>query len=273
MDTSPNSHAQHLFDGIAAWYDLPAELFSFFQYGQWRRFLLARLGPGPGDLMLDLCTGTAGVAMAATRRYGGRVVGVDLSPQMIRRARREVQRRGLTQQVPLLLGRAESLPFPDCSFDTVCFTFLLRYVQQPEATLAEVARVLKPGGRLASLEFGVPEGAITGGLWRLYTHGILPLLAWPVSHGWRRVGAFLGPSISQFSQAHPVASLRHMWEGAGMEDVHAQGLSLGGALVMWGTKTMQATEDSQRSRWAVTEVEDEDRSETGLLRERGRNVA
>jgi demethylmenaquinone methyltransferase/2-methoxy-6-polyprenyl-1,4-benzoquinol methylase len=236
MAEDKNRHAQGLFDGIAAGYDSLAELFSFLQYGRWRRFLVSQLGTAPDDMVLDLCTGTAGVAVAVARRFRSQVVGVDLSGEMLLRARRKVRGMGLTARVPLVVGRAESLPFREECFDAVCFTFLLRYVQDPEATLREVTRVLKPGGRLASLEFAVPDHGVARRLWLLYTRGAMPLLSWPLSPGWRRVGAFLGPSIEGFYEAHHWEQLQGIWERAGIGGVRTRRLSWGGAVVMWGRK-------------------------------------
>src|SRR5438477_12034390 len=99
----------------------------------------------------------------------------------------------------LVRARAEQLPFPDASFDHVTFTYLLRYVDDPAATLRELARVLRPGGRLATLEFGVPTGVLFP-LWWAYTRVGLPLAGRLVSAKWREVGAFLGPSIQAVYQ-------------------------------------------------------------------------
>ena len=186
---------------------------------------------------MDLCTGTAGVAMQTFRTSGCRVVGVDLSGKMLNMARHKVSRAGMERQLELVMGRAEGLAFADASFDAACFTYLLRYVDDPEATLQEVVRVLKPGGRLASLEFGVPPNTLARSLWYLYTRGALPLTAGLISRGWREVGAFLGPSISRFYRSYPVERIQGMWINVGIHDVQVQRLSLGGAVVMWGTKT------------------------------------
>ena len=236
MDSSRNRHARGLFDGIASQYDLLAELFSFFQNGRWRRYLVSRLESGPGDTVLDLCTGTAGVAMKLARGSGSRVIGVDLSEGMLRQARRNVGRAGLQSSIGLVMGRAEGLAFADASFDAVAFTYLLRYVDEPEATLTEVVRVLKPGGRLASLEFGLPENGIARGLWYGYTRGVLPFAAGLTSRGWRDVGGFLGPSISRLHREYPVERIREMWLNLGMREVQVKRLSLGGGVVMWGNK-------------------------------------
>lgn len=185
---------------------------------------------------MDLCTGTAGVAIQVARTFGSRVVGVDLSTQMLYRARRKVARVGLEDEVLLLAGRAEDLAFPDSCFDAACFTYLLRYVDDPEATLREIVRVLKPGGRLVSLEFGVPESRMVRSLWLAYTKVVLPLAARLISTGWREVGGFLGPSIARFHRSYPVEQLQRIWIDSGIPDVQVKRLSLGGAVVMWGAE-------------------------------------
>ena len=236
MDSDRNRHAAWLFDGIVERYDLLAQLFSFGQTGRWTRRLVSRLEPKPGDLVLDLCTGTGRVARQMVWRSSSRVVGVDLSAGMLDQAGRRVKRNGLDKRIALVRGRAEGLPFPDGCFDAVCFTYLLRYVDDPQVTLSEIVRVLKPGGHLASLEFGVPPNGMVRGLWFVYTRAVLPAAAGLISPGWREVGKFLGPSICRLYRSHTVGDIREMWMNAGVPDARVERLSLGGAVVMWGTK-------------------------------------
>ena len=236
MDYHRNRHARQLFDGIAGQYDWVPGLFSFFQYQRWRRYLVSRLQPGPDAMVLDLCTGTAGVAMQTARTHNCRVVGVDLSPKMLSRAQDNLSSNGLASQVPLVMGRAEDLAFADGCFDAVCVTFLLRYVDDPESTMLEIIRVLKPGGHLLSLEFGVPPNPIARVLWHVYTRVVLPVAGALVSRGWRNVGAFLGPSISHLYRSYNEDNLRELWLRQGILDVQVKRLSFGGAVVMWGTK-------------------------------------
>ncbi|MEK7806267.1 MAG: class I SAM-dependent methyltransferase, partial [Chloroflexota bacterium] len=162
------------------------------------------------------------------------------SPEMLRRAQHRISQGAFERDITLLLGRAEDLAFADECFDAVCFTYLLRYVDDPESTLREIVRVLKPGGSLVSLEFGVPRNIVVRGLWYAYTRGALPLMVRAVSPGWRRVGTFLGPSISEFYRAHPIDQIQRMWVKAGISDVRTKRLSLGGGVVMWGTKVRGA---------------------------------
>ena len=176
------------------------------------------------------------VIVAHLRRRVRRVVGVDLSGRMIEQAQRNVRALRLDPTVALVKGRAESLPFSDQSFDAVVFTFLFRYVRDPQATLCELSRVLRPGGQLVSLEFFVPRSPVFHALWLLYTRLVLPLGTRFLSPGWREVGSFLGPSISSFYREHPLEELNQMWARAGIDSVWTRVLSLGSAVVMWGRK-------------------------------------
>ena len=236
MDTTKNRWTRQLFDGIADQYDLLLELLTFWQNRRWHRFLIARLGAGTGDRVLDLCTGTGGVAIQIARQRKSRVTGLDLSQNMLRKGGQNVRRQGLGSLITLVQGRAEEMGFPDDSFDAVAFTYLLRYVDDVEATLKEIVRVLKPGGRLASLDFAVPQHSLFRALWLLYTRAVLPGVVRVISPGWRRVGAFLGPNISQFYSHYDVEDIRRIWMDAGITDASLRRMSLGGAVIMWGTK-------------------------------------
>ena len=231
-----NRLARRLFNGVADGYEGPARLFSLMQYRRWQRFLVSQVAASPQTLVLDVATGTGLVAMDLARASGTRVVGLDLAEGMIEQARRNLQTEGLGSKVSLLRGRAEDLPFSDGSFDAVVFTFLLRYVDDPQATLGELARVLRPGGRMASLEFFVPQNPVLHGLWLLHTRLVMPLASRLLSPGWREVGSFLGPSISDFYRRHTLDDVERMWGRAGIANAQTSLLSLGGAVVTWGQK-------------------------------------
>src|ERR671938_316505 len=135
----------------------------------------------------------------------------------------------------VVLADADRLPFADASFDGLSFTYLLRYVDDPRGTLRELARVGRPGGSIASLEFGVPEG-LWRGAWELYVRAGLPLAGRAISPGWGEVGRFLGPSIRRFATEHPPERLLALWRDAGVEDVRIRRLTFGGGAVIWGRR-------------------------------------
>src|SRR4051812_11401185 len=211
--------ARELFAPLGPTYDRYANLLSFGQDPRWRRFLVSRVAAGPGSQVLDVATGTCAVAIELVRRHGCRVVGVDRSPEMLAAGRERVERAGLAEQIELREGRAESLPFDDASFDALTFTYLLRYVDDPGATLRELARVVRPGGTIAALEFGVPPAPVWRALWELWVRIGLPGAGRVLSPGWHEVGRFLGPSIRGHYERYPLAELGRLWVEAGIEDV------------------------------------------------------
>jgi len=225
-------HAQALFAPLGPTYDRYAALLSFGQDPRWRRFLVSRTRAHPGDTVLDVATGTGAVAAELIRRKGCTVVGLDQSPDMLAEARRR-----LSPGVELVEGDADHLPFPDESFAALTFTYLMRYVDDPAATLRELARVVRPGGTIAGLEFGVPPSPAARALWRLYVGVGLPLAGRAISPGWREVGEFLGPSIERLWERLPLDRLLGLWRDAGIEDVSFRRLSLGGGIVIWGRRT------------------------------------
>ncbi len=231
-----NRFAQHLFTPLPQRYDRLAELLSFGQNGRWRREMISRIEPAPGQSVLDVASGTAGVALGLARA-GAIVVGVDLTEQMLRQGQRNVADARMGDRIQLVAGRAEQLPFDDAAFDALTFTYLLRYVVDPEATLRELARVVKPGARVASLEFMLPPSPFWRFWWWLYTRLLLPA-GGLVTGGreWFAVGRFLGPSISGHYRRYPLPWTVEAWRRAGFADGGARVLSLGGGLVMWGTR-------------------------------------
>lgn len=235
-----NRFARDLFAPLPARYDRLAEILSFGQNGQWRSAMVGRVLPATG-VILDVASGTAGVALQLADRSGAesgvRIVGVDLTEEMLRLGRRRVAAAGMADRVSLVAGRAERLPFPDAYFDALTFTYLLRYVSDPQATLTELARVVKPGGMVASLEFCVPAGPFWRSAWWAYTRLLLPagglLLG---GREWLEVGRFLGPNISAHYRRYPVAWTVEAWQKAGLTEVGTRVMSLGGGLVMWGRR-------------------------------------
>jgi demethylmenaquinone methyltransferase/2-methoxy-6-polyprenyl-1,4-benzoquinol methylase len=230
-----NRFAQRLFSPLPNRYDRLAELLSFGQNGRWRRALVDHLVDASPGLVLDVATGPAGVALQIAARTGARVVGLDVTEAMLHQARDNVASAGA--RISLALGRGEQLPFPDSSFDAVSFTYLLRYVDDPAAAIKELTRVLKPGGVMANLEFNVPTSRFWHFWWVGYTRMVLPVAGWATGgREWFDVGRFLGPNISAHYARYPVSWTVAAWRAAGMVEVGARPMSLGGGLVMWGRR-------------------------------------
>jgi demethylmenaquinone methyltransferase / 2-methoxy-6-polyprenyl-1,4-benzoquinol methylase len=220
--------ARQLFAPLGPSYDRVGAALSFGQDPRWRRFLVSRL-PRDGGHVLDVATGT-GLVAAQLRRLGFGVTGVDQSPGMLAEAKRR-----FGADVELVEASAELLPFDASAFDHLTFTYLLRYVSDPGATLAELARVVRPGGVIASLEFGVPRG-LPRPAWELYVRAGLPVAGRLLRHGWSEVGDFLGDSIRSYWEAYPLERQLELWFEAGIRGVEVRRLSLGGGVVTWGRR-------------------------------------
>jgi demethylmenaquinone methyltransferase/2-methoxy-6-polyprenyl-1,4-benzoquinol methylase len=227
--------ALELFDGLERRYDSLSAAFSFWQDPRWRSALVDALELHGGERVLDVATGTGLVAAEIAARADCMIVGVDQSAAMLAAARARFGGRG-GAAVELLQAEAERLPFPDESFDVVSFTYLLRYVDDPPSAMRELARVLRPGGTIASVEFGVPPFAPARWAWRLYTEIGLPLLGRAFSGEWEQVGRFLGPSIRGFYAAHPEQRIIGYWGEAGLEHVRLRRMSFGAGVVMSARK-------------------------------------
>jgi demethylmenaquinone methyltransferase/2-methoxy-6-polyprenyl-1,4-benzoquinol methylase len=222
--------ALDLFAPLGPTYERYARLLSLGQDPRWRRFLVSRVEAGPGNEVLDVATGTGAVAAELLRQKGCNVVGVDQSSEML-----AVARQHLPASVRLVEASAEQLPFDNASFDALTVTYLLRYVDDPGATLAELARVVRPGGTIASLEFAVPTG-VWHPLWRVYVGAVLPGAGRVISPGWLDVGRFLGRSIRDFWRRYPLERQLELWTAGGIEDARYRRLSLGGGIVIWGRR-------------------------------------
>lgn len=174
---------QQMFAAIAQHYDRINSILSFGLHHHWRRQAVAYSGVQPGADVLDLCSGTADLALAFTRRLGrdGHVVATDFCDTMLRYGTRKAD----TQHIPLMfaLADAQGLPFHDATFDCVTVAFGLRNVDCLNAALQEMYRVLRPGGVALVLEFGQPQGGIMGPLYRGYARHLLPRIGgWLSGH-------------------------------------------------------------------------------------------
>jgi demethylmenaquinone methyltransferase/2-methoxy-6-polyprenyl-1,4-benzoquinol methylase len=233
----PNATARALFRGLPRRYEVLAEILSFGQNGRWQRAAVERLVASSPTHVLDVATGTTRIARLIADGSGAHVTGLDLTEEMLHQGARQVAEDGQVDRIRLVAGRAEQLPFAAATFDGATFSYLLRYVSDPEATLRELARVVQPGSRVASLEFYVPPSPFWRFWWWLYTRGVLPL-AGLLTGGlqWFRVGRFLGPSISGHYRDYPLDWTVAAWQRAGFTDVGTKVMSLGGGVVMWGTR-------------------------------------
>lgn len=192
-----------MFDAIAGRYDLLNHVLSGGLDWQWRRRAVRELGLTGRERVIDLCTGTADLAMAALRaRPGGarRAVGIDFSAEMLRVGQRKVRAAGLDAQVPLVRGDAVRLPVGSASADAAMMAFGIRNVVDPLAACREIVRVLRPGGRLAVLEFAMPTAPVMRSIYAWYFRHVLPRVGRAVSrHGDAydylpaSVGTFFGP--------------------------------------------------------------------------------
>jgi demethylmenaquinone methyltransferase/2-methoxy-6-polyprenyl-1,4-benzoquinol methylase len=228
-------HALDLFAGLPRRYDRMGAVLSFGQDPRWRAAMVAAVDPQPAERILDVATGTGMVAFALARRAPCTVVGLDQSEPMLAGARaRLAASPELDARVSFVRGEAEHLPFADGEFDALTFTYLLRYVDDRSATIRELARVVRPGGRIGMVEFGVPEQPVLRDLWRVHTRVGLPTLGRCVSPDWAEVGRFLGPNVERFHAEEP--DLGALWRAAGIGRVHERRMGFGAGLVMWGVR-------------------------------------
>ena len=211
-----------MFDAIAPRYDLLNHLLSAGIDRRWRRQAIASLGLTGREVLLDVCTGTADVALEA-RTGASRVVGVDFAGAMLAIGARKVRAAGEARRITLVRGDATHLPVRDASVDAATVAFGIRNVERPALACAEMARALRPGGRLAILEFGVPRipGISTLYLW--YFKYLLPLVGRTMS-GHTAAYSYLPASVSTFP---PPAEFVTMLRQAGFAEVKAVPLTFG----------------------------------------------
>jgi demethylmenaquinone methyltransferase / 2-methoxy-6-polyprenyl-1,4-benzoquinol methylase len=195
-----------MFDGIAARYDLVNRVISLGIDQSWRRKTVAALGLAPGHRVLDLATGTADLAIQVARTEPSvHVVGLDPSSKMLDVGREKVARATLEARVELVQGDAQALPFEANSFDSVCIAFGIRNVPDRAQALREMARVTRPGGRIAVLELSEPRSGLLGALARFHIHTVVPYVGALLS-GVKEY-QYLQRSIAAFPPADEFATL------------------------------------------------------------------
>ena len=224
LDKTPRRIAG-MFDAIARRYDRLNRVLSAGLDRRWRRQAIAAVAPPAGARVLDVCTGTADLAIAACRGDSPpqEVVGVDFAGAMLAIGRDKVRAAGLGRRVRLVRGDACRLPCAPATMDAATVGFGIRNVVDPVQAVREIARVLRPGGRLAILEFGEPRLPVVRGAYLWYFRRVLPRVgAWLSRHGDaysylpRSVHAFLGPE-----------ALAAVLRDCGFEEVRVDRLALG----------------------------------------------
>jgi demethylmenaquinone methyltransferase / 2-methoxy-6-polyprenyl-1,4-benzoquinol methylase len=222
VDKTP-SRIAGMFDAIAPRYDLLNHLLSAGLDRRWRNRAIDELSLAAGARVLDLCTGTADLAVAAVTRAGASVVAVDFAGQMLRLARAKVSELQLTRSIWLVRGDAMQIPVADGSCDAATIGFGIRNVAAPERALAELARVLRPGGRLAILEFGAPRIPGIRTLYAWYFRYLLPLVGRAVSKH-SSAYSYLPASVGTFP---PPAEFSRTIAATGFSQVRAVPLTFG----------------------------------------------
>jgi demethylmenaquinone methyltransferase/2-methoxy-6-polyprenyl-1,4-benzoquinol methylase len=225
-----------MFDAIAARYDLLNTVLSGGLDRYWRRRAIRSLALTGRERLLDVCTGTADVAMAGARARAGaaRVVGVDFAAAMLGHGLTKVRGQALDGRVQLVRGDAMSLPVASASVDAVTIAFGIRNVQQPEVACAELLRVLRPGGRLAILEFGLPVVPAVRPLYLWYFNHVLPRIGRAVS---RHTMAYdyLPQSVGTFPWGDAFARIL---SATGFSHVKARPLSFGIVYLYTATRVL-----------------------------------
>jgi demethylmenaquinone methyltransferase/2-methoxy-6-polyprenyl-1,4-benzoquinol methylase len=226
-------YIQAMFTAIADKYDLLNSLLSFGQDAAWRRFAASRCSLPTDGLVLDVATGTAELARHLARRNDrGRIVGVDFCSDMLDKAKAKLSASGNDKRIHLVLGDALRLPFPDDSFDCATIGFALRNVSSIEATFGEMTRVVKPGGRVISLELTRPRSRLLKAIYYLYLLRIAPYIGGLISRK-REAYTYLPDSILEFPSPEQVAKTM---EGIGLESIEIHRLMFGVAAVHVGIK-------------------------------------
>jgi demethylmenaquinone methyltransferase/2-methoxy-6-polyprenyl-1,4-benzoquinol methylase len=214
-----------MFDAIAPRYDLLNHLLSGGLDLRWRTKAVRSLALRGGETVLDLCTGTADLAVAAATASPGAaaVVGIDFAGQMLRLGQEKLARRGLASRVRLVQGDAMRIPLASASIDAATVAFGIRNVERPETAFADVFRVLRPGGRLAILEFSVPRAPGVRQAYLAYFRHVLPRVGSFIS-GHSSAYTYLPASVGSFPEPERVmASLA----ATGFSQISADSLSLG----------------------------------------------
>lgn len=227
-------YVQRLFGRIARIYDLMNRLMSFGLDRRWRAFAARYLALGTGELGLDLGVGTADLSIAVIRRSGPgtRMIGMDITPEMLELGRAKVARLGLQDQIELRVGDAEAIALPDNSIDGCCSAFTVRNVTDIRQGFREMLRVVRPGGRVVCLEVSHPPGKIFSPLFHFYFYQLAPLFGSIIGKAFEEYN-YLPNSLTNFPDA---PALQAIMEEVGWSDVRFYRLNGGIVAVHVGTK-------------------------------------
>jgi len=227
-------YVQRLFGRIARIYDPMNRLMSFGLDRRWRAFAARYLALGTGQLGLDLGTGTADLSIAVIRRAGPgtRMIGLDITPEMLEIGRAKVARLGLQDQIEMRVGDAEHIDLPDNSVDGCCSAFTVRNLADIRQGFREMLRVVRPGGRVVCLEISHPPGKVFGFLFHLYFYRLAPLFGSIIGKAFEEYN-YLPNSLTTFPDA---PSLKAIMEEVGWSDVRFYRLTRGIVALHVGTK-------------------------------------
>jgi demethylmenaquinone methyltransferase / 2-methoxy-6-polyprenyl-1,4-benzoquinol methylase len=232
MDTQKSQTVRGYFNAIAGRYDLLNTLLSFGLHYLWKRRAIRAAGIEPGCHVLDLCSGTADLAIAAARAGAVNVTVYDFSPEMMRVGKKKAEADGLLSRIKFVCGDAHHIGYNDGIFDVVLIGFGLRNLTDRELGLREMHRVLKPGGRLVCLEFSTPVWPWFRLLYNLYSRFIIPVAGSIIASS-REAYEYLPDSIKKFPLPEALAAIMRQ---AGFKNVNYTRLTNGIATIHIGEK-------------------------------------
>jgi demethylmenaquinone methyltransferase/2-methoxy-6-polyprenyl-1,4-benzoquinol methylase len=236
-----DARIRRMFGQIAPWYDCLNHLLSLNIDKRWREKTAKLVPAGKADdgPILDLCTGTGDLALTYDRSTGGTVpiFGADFCREMLVIATHKARKTGVNDRVHFVEADAQALPFPSNTFQLVTNAFGLRNIADPDRGLAEMVRVVRPGGRIAILEFSRPRHWLFGRLYRWYFRYALPLIGQLLSRSKESAYRYLPESVLKFPDYESLAAkLRSI----GLQEVSFTPLTFGIATLYVGMKPMQS---------------------------------
>ncbi|PKB73786.1 MAG: hypothetical protein BZY75_00105 [SAR202 cluster bacterium Io17-Chloro-G7] len=226
-------YVAELFARIAGRYDLMNDLMTFGQHRRWKRHTARITAQGLEGMSLDIATGTGDLARALSRQTGiEHSIGLDLLPEMISRGYAKTRSQGLALNTTMMLGDALRLPFPDGSFACATAGFSLRNMPDIKAALSEMVRVVRPGGRITTLELSPMGSGLKSDVFRFCFHRLVPLMGQVVT-GNRAAYTYLPQSVDYFLEADRLASI---FQELGLEGVGYRRMGIGTVALHWGQR-------------------------------------